>query len=72
MVHVVIHVFQIVSPGSDLDGEDFEIDDVDVHAARARAVRRIKETFALASDDRKAITTFRYVGTRARRKQVAL
>ena len=67
----MIFVFAIVSPGSDLDGEEIEIQDTDVHVARARACRRIKETFALASDDRKAITTFRYVGPRTTRTVAA-
>ena len=60
----MIWVFEIVSPGSDLDGEWWECHELTRRAAEGRADTRLVRVFALASPERKAVTTIKLVGTK--------
>ena len=57
----MIYVFAIHSPGSDMHGEPIEIQALDKATASERASQRVRETFALASAERKSCTTFWFV-----------
>lgn len=60
--------WEIVSPGSDLHGEPIEIEDTTKAAALTRARARLADTFSLATEYRKAITSLRFLGeSRSRR-----
>ncbi len=58
-----IHLFIIRAAGSDLDGEDFTIQDACVISATARARDRVRDTFSLASAAMRAQARPEYVAT---------
>ena len=63
----MIYVFELVSPGSDLDGEEWSFTAATRAAAEARADERMVGTFALASAAQRAITSLRLLGTQKSR-----
>ncbi len=63
----MIYVFELVSLGSDLDGEEWSFTASTQSEAEARADARMVATFALASAARRAVTTVRLVRTEARK-----
>ena len=63
----MIYVFELVSPGSDLDGEEWSFTDISRSAAEARADARMIETFALASSAQRTVTSLLFLGTRKTR-----
>jgi hypothetical protein len=65
----MVFTFAIVSPAlpdgtpaSDLNGEAWSFQDSTIESATGRAQRRLTSTFALASADRRAATSIRYLG----------
>ena len=65
----MVFAFAIVSPAlsketpaSDLHGEVWSFQDSSIESATARAERRLRETFAIASPARVAVTSVRYLG----------
>lgn len=64
----MIYVFELVSPGSDLDGEEWSFTVASRAAAEGRADARMVDTFALASAAQRAVTTLRLLGTRMNAK----
>lgn len=63
----MIFAFAIVSPGNDLDGEEIEVDDFTYESAWQRAERRLRDTFSLASTERRSVTYLRFLGERRTR-----
>ena len=57
----MIFVYQFVSSGSDLDGETFDIVEPTRECADIRAAAHEKEIFSLATPERKAMTSHRFV-----------
>ncbi len=57
----MIYAFEVVSPGSDLDGETWDFQAQDLASATARADARLLDTFGWASPERKLVTLIRFV-----------
>ncbi len=59
----MIFVFVIQAPGSDMDGEPFEIESTSRDEANERAARRVKGVFVLASAAMRASARAVHVAT---------
>lgn len=64
----MIYVYKVIAAGNDLDGETWDFEDVSHSAADARAVRRLRETFALCSRERRESVRIKHVATYASRR----
>lgn len=57
----MVYVFMILSPGCDLHGETFTVTATTRVGADARAASYLRDTFSLASAERRATTSMRFV-----------